>query len=155
MLYIGLAYLAMFCGIGLAQRSQPSPDSGAIAVWQRPLAKRLFWSTASLGVIGVSLRVIDRLLLRGIDYGANALELREALSETSSSFAGILAAVLLPFCLVPLMLLLASSERRNRLLLAVAAVVFILPTAESFFQLSRSYMPVSYTHLTLPTTERV
>lgn len=140
MLYIALSYLAMFGGVAIAQRGQASPAPDPTTVWQRPLSMRLFWSTGFLGVIGVALRVMDRLLLRGIDYSVNALELREALSETSTSAAGILAAVLLPFCLIPMMLLLASSERRNRVLLAIAAVIFILPTAESFFQLSRSYM---------------
>jgi oligosaccharide repeat unit polymerase len=140
MLYIVASYLCMFAGAAVAQRQLVPGRLDPPTIWNGPLRRRLFWGSAALGMLGLLLRLVDRLLIRGVEYGASALELREALSETSTSAAGILAALILPLCLIPLILLLASSERRNRWLLTFAGIVFIVPMIESFFQLSRSFM---------------
>jgi hypothetical protein len=140
LVYIALCYLFMFAGAAFVGRREPTELRSVETLWNRPLHRGLFWGTVALGLIGMALRLVDRLLIRGVEYGADALELREALSTSSSSVAGIVAAVLMPLCLVPLILLLASERPRSRILLAIAAVVFVLPMSESFFQLSRSFM---------------
>lgn len=140
LIYIAVCYLCMFAGAALVKRTEQSELPDLATLWDRPLNRQLFWGTAVLGVIGLGLRLYDRLVLRGVEYGASAIELREALSTSSTSVAGIIAAVLLPMCLIPMILLLASYERSKAWLLAIASVVFILPMAESFFQLSRSFM---------------
>jgi hypothetical protein len=141
-IYAIIGYAALIFGAIMAWRPELEAEAAVVSnPWNKPLVPMLFWSTMALGLFGIALRLFDRLFLRGIDYaGMNAFELREALSASSSSPAGIVAAIMLPLCLIPLMLLLASRDRTSKPLLAIAGLVFLLPMAESLFQLSRSYL---------------
>lgn len=136
LLYAALCYLSFFIGAALWGGRRGSPE---VSPWEGPLRRGLFWGTVITGLLGMGLRIYDRLL-RGVEYGANAADLREALTNSSNTIPGIASAILFPFCLIPLMLLLSSSDRRKKGLLLIAVTVFALPMAESFFQLSRSFM---------------
>lgn len=140
LLYVFLGYVGFFIGTWLVRVRWPVPTANDPVVWRQPLNLPVFWTTVAMGLLGLILRIADRLYFRGVQYGADVLELREQLAGSSTSIAGLLAGVFLPLCLVPFMLVLASADRRNRALLAVGVLLFLIPTGESLFQLSRSVM---------------
>jgi oligosaccharide repeat unit polymerase len=142
MLYIGVCYLGFFVGCaayplmtGVSERTFPASE------WQQPAAYGLFWISTVIGLAGMALRLYDRVALRGVDYSAGASELRETLSSVGAGSVGAIAAVLFPFCLVPLVVLLASKFKPRQIpLYILATAVFFLPTIESLAQLSRSVL---------------
>ncbi len=144
LLYTVVGYALLIAGATMARRPEMElPGAFPNEPWDKSLHLGLFWWTTGLGAIGMALRSYDRIFLRGVEYGANALEFREALANSSSSWAGITGGVLFPLCLIPLMLLFASTARKSKPLLAVSIIVFALPVVESLFQLSRSFLILS------------
>lgn len=139
--YALVSYAALIFGAVMAQRpALETPDATQHDVWDQPLDRGLYWGTMAIGLFGMVLRLYDRLVLRGAEYGANAIEFREALETSGSTLAGIVGSVLMPLCLIPLMVILGSRDRKSKLLLAAAGLVALLPMTESLFQLSRSFL---------------
>ncbi len=142
MLFIASCYAGFFLGCALYavatgrdQRTVPASD------WQGPTAYSLFWISLATGLAGMGLRLYDRVALRGVDYAAGAADFRETLSQVGAGPISAIAAVLFPFCLVPLLVLLASRFKPRQIpLYILAAAVFFLPTIESLAQLSRSVL---------------
>ncbi len=139
--YAVLSYAALIFGAVMAQRPElETPDAWSDLIWDQPLDRGAYWVTMALGLTGMVLRLYDRLFLRGAEYGVNAVEFREALETSGSTWAGMIGSLLIPLCIIPLMLILGSRDRKSKLLLAAAALVCLLPMAESLFQLSRSFL---------------
>jgi hypothetical protein len=144
MLYIGACYLAFGAGTVLEWlwrgRRQPAP----LFIARGPLDVRPFMITAALGLIGMGARYYDRVFLRGINYSLGSAEVRSALEGASVSGWGMVGAILMPFCLIPLILMLSSSSMRARPgLSAISILMFVMPTIENLGQLSRSIMLLS------------
>ena len=142
MIYIGLCYGGFFLGCaGYALANGVSESRVVTSNWQKPFASGLFWGTMLIGLSGMGLRLYDRVVLRGTDYATNAVEIRELLTQATAGSASVIAAVLFPFCFIPLIVLLAARFNRTQTpLYIVAGIVFFLPAIESLAQLSRSIM---------------
>ncbi|HTU12676.1 MAG TPA: hypothetical protein VMG08_17435 [Allosphingosinicella sp.] len=144
MLFIGACYLAFGVGIVvesiLRNQRRPAPRT----LERGPLDGRLFAITMVLGLIGMGARYYDRAFVRGINYSLDSAEVRSALESAAVSGWGMVGAILMPFCLIPLILMLSSNSMRSRLSLTLLALVlFIMPTLENLAQLSRSIMFLS------------
>ena len=140
--YIVGCYLALFAGVAMARPL--NVENRPTVQWQIPYDPRLFWGTLTIGLLGLGLRLLDRVVFRGVEYGATALVLRETLEVSSVSFAGAVGAVLYVMCMIPLVVLLTSRADRQRVwLYLLATVTFVLPVLESLAQLSRSFMLVA------------
>ena len=145
MLYIGFCYAGFFAGCiayplmtGVSEHNVPANE------WQGRPAYPLYWASVAIGAAGMALRLYDRVALRGADYGGSATDLRETLSQVAAGPVAAVAAVLFPFCLVPLLVLLASKFKPRQIPLYVIAIaIFFLPTVESLAQLSRSILLTS------------
>lgn len=136
--YIAAGYAAMMVGDFVAD---PQRGNRLFPDWSRPFAPTLFWATATLGVAGISMRVIDRVVFRGAQYNLAAVDFRETLTEVAPSAFGVVGGFLFGFCFVPLIILLASRDGARRIsLMILASTIFALPAIETFFQLSRSFM---------------
>lgn len=142
MLYIVFCYLGFFLGCGTYAVVSGVKDAAVVTSdWRIPRLNRLFWISLGLGLSGMGLRLYDRVVLRGADYATNAVDFRESLTQAAAGPVAAVAAVLFPFCFVPLMVLLATRFRQRQIVLyLVAAVVFLLPAVESLAQLSRSVL---------------
>lgn len=141
MVYIVLCYVGLIIGVLFARgHKHQSASAPPPMKWNLPFDQRLFYVTALIGIFGMALRLFDRLVLRGAGYGANAVELREVLTEATVTPVGAIASLFFSFCLIPLILLLASNQARRWPLVAVAAVIFALPMTESLFWLARSFL---------------
>lgn len=141
-LYIVFCYIGFFLGCGAYSLSSGVEDAAVpTSDWRTPQINRLFWISLGLGLSGMGLRLYDRVVLRGADYATNAVDFRESLTQTAAGPVSAVAAVLFPFCFIPLVTLLASRFRTRHIpLYIIAAVVFVLPTIESLAQLSRSVL---------------
>lgn len=145
MLYIALCYLGFFAGCaayplmtGVSEQTVPASE------WQDPPAYRLYWISVGVGLAGMALRLYDRVALRGADYAGSAADLRETLSQVGAGPVAAIAAVLFPFCLIPLLVMLGSRFKTRQIPLYILAVaIFFLPTIESLAQLSRSILLTS------------
>jgi hypothetical protein len=145
MLYIALCYAGFFAGCaayplmtGVSERTVPAYE------WQGPTALLLYWGSLVIGVAGMALRLYDRVAIRGVDYASSAADVRETLSQVGAGAVSAIAAILFPFCLVPLIVLLASRFKPRQIPLYILAIaVFIMPTIESLAQLSRSVLLTS------------
>jgi hypothetical protein len=145
MVYIGLCYAGFFAGCaayplmtGVSEQNVPAN------AWQGAPAYRLYWISVAIGLAGMALRLYDRVALRGVDYAGSAADLRETLSSVGAGPVAAVAAVLFPFCLIPLLVLLASRFKPRQIPLYVIAIaIFFLPTIESLAQLSRSILLTS------------
>ena len=141
LVYSIICYVFLFVGTLYGQRSSTMGPAPIDSPWTGFLQTRLFFGSAIIGLLGMGLRLFDRLYLRGAQYGASALEFRDQLSTTAVTPVGAIASTLFPFCLLPLLLLLASRDGLRRPAMVVLAVgLFILPMTESLFQLSRSFL---------------
>lgn len=141
LVYAMICYVFLVLGTVYGRRRLPAQVKAVIEPWNGALERRLFFGAATIGLLGMGLRLFDRLYLRGVQYGASALEFRDALSTTAVTPIGAVASTLFPFCLLPLLLLLASRDGVKRpTLLLLAVALFILPMTESLFQLSRSFL---------------
>ncbi len=142
MLYIVFCYLGFFIGCGTYAVVSGVKDAAVVTSdWRIPRLSRLFWVSLALGLAGMGLRFYDRVVLRGADYATSAVDFRESLTQTAAGPISAVAAVLFPFCFIPLMVLLATRFRQRQIVLyLVAAPVFLLPAVESLAQLSRSVL---------------
>ncbi len=142
MLYIAFCYLGFFAGCAAyPMMTRVSEQTVPASAWQRPTSYGLFWISMAIGLAGMALRLYDRVAIRGVDYGAGASDFRETLSAVGAGPVAAIAAVLFPFCLVPLVVLLASKFKPRQIPLYLLAIgVFFLPTIESLAQLSRSVL---------------
>jgi oligosaccharide repeat unit polymerase len=139
-LFIALCYIGFFAGCLFAGRFLGGGITH-IHIWNNELNMRAFAVTSIMGLIGMALRYYDRAVVRGVEYGQNSVEVREALTNAAASFWGITGSVFLPFCFMPLIYILAAKwQRRNIALFIVAVIIFSLPMIESLAQLSRSIM---------------
>ena len=140
-IYSLVGYVFLVLGTVYGRRRATAEVESTAEAWSGPLQHRLFFGTATIGLLGMGLRLFDRLFLRGAQYGASALEFRDALSTTAVTPIGAIASTLFPFCLLPLLILLASRDGvRRPAMLLLAVALFILPMTESLFQLSRSFL---------------
>ena len=145
MLYIGFCYAGFFAGCaayplmtGVSEQTVPASE------WQGTPAYRLYWISVAVGLAGMALRFYDRVALRGVDYASSAADVRETLTQVGAGPVAAVAAVLFPFCLIPLLVLLASKFRPRQIPLYIIAItIFFLPTIESLAQLSRSILLTS------------
>lgn len=142
MLYIAFCYLGFFMGCAAYALASGVKDAAvSTSDWRTPQVSRLFWISLALGLSGMGLRLYDRVVLRGADYATNAVDFRESLTQTAAGPVSAIAAVLFPFCFIPLVTLLAARFRPRQIpLYFVAAIVFVLPAVESLAQLSRSVL---------------
>jgi oligosaccharide repeat unit polymerase len=145
MLYIAFCYAGFFLGCGAYTLTSGVEDAAVpTSDWRMPQLSRLFWISLAVGLAGMALRLYDRIVLRGADYATNALDFRESLTQTAAGPVSAVAALLFPFCFVPLITLLAARFRPRQIpLYMIAAVAFVLPTIESLAQLSRSVLLTS------------
>lgn len=139
--YVALCYLGLFLGVMIARQRRPDAHRELPPRrWDLPLDKRLFFFTAGLGLFGMGLRLYDRLILRGVEYGGGALEAREVLSQASVTPVGAVGSVFFAFCFIPLMIVLTSREARDWKLMLFAIAVFAAPVVETLFMLARSFL---------------
>ncbi len=129
--FLGCLFAGQFLGGGVSR----------VHIWNGNLNIRAVAITAVIGIIGMGMRYYDRSVIRGVEYGQNSAEVREALINASVSGWGIIGSILLPFCFLPLLYILAAKwKRRYTLHLIVALIVFSMPMIESLAQLSRTIM---------------
>jgi hypothetical protein len=142
LLFLGACYVAFFLGCGAAGSFQISKARVRESVYPLPnFDERTYWITAAMGVVGIAVRQYDRVVLRGVDFSAGSAAVREALEQAAASGFGMVGAILLPFCLVPLIIVLSAQKLRDRkILLILAFGIFLLPTLETIGQLSRSVL---------------
>lgn len=143
--YVALCYGGFAIGVWQARYSKRmTPAADLPRHWNVPFDMAVFKITAALGLLGMAMRVFDRVVLRGASYGGDALQVRETLEQASVTPVGALASVFFCFCFIPLIVLLASDRRTHRLRLTLlATLIFSLPMAESLLQLSRSTLLVT------------
>jgi len=105
------------------------------------------WMIGVAGVIGVSLRLYDRIFVRGAFFADSVLGSREALLGNEAGFLSILSALLYPLCYIPLLftLLRRKREKVSRVQLILAWGIFALPSLEALIFYSRSQMLVALT----------
>jgi hypothetical protein len=142
--FIALGYACFIGGCLWAQRAADHAQLDSLIAadpWRRPLLSGLFWASFGLGALAMALRLYDRIIIRGLDYTADADEVRETLAATDFSFASVVSSVFLPLCFLPFILLLASRwERGHAFKLILATLLASLPMGESLLQASRSVM---------------
>ena len=142
--FIAIGYACFIGGCVWAQQNEDQRQLGSIIAagqWRRPLLGGLFWTTTALGIFAAALRLFDRIVIRGIDYSADALEVRETLEATDFSGASVVASIFLPLCFLPFILVLASRwERGHGLKLGLAIPLALFPMIENLAQASRSVM---------------
>lgn len=140
---IGLCYFFFIVGTLWAEQGQPDISSllAKARPWQGKLISGFFWVSFVVGLLGMVLRFIDRVYIRGVNYTDEADKVRDTLANSDFSGASAVASVIMPFCFIPLILLLASKWRPQYWLkLLLAGVLFCLPMLESLAQASRSIM---------------
>lgn len=145
-----LGYIALCYGgfaIGVWQARSRAPDASKAVIphqWNVPFNGAVFKTTVALGLLGMVLRVFDRVVLRGASYGGDAMQVRETLEQASVTPVGAIASVFFCFCFIPLIVLLASDKRTHRIKLTIlATLIFALPMIESLLQMSRSTLLVT------------
>lgn len=140
MLFIVFCYVGYFAGCLFAGRFLGGGVTH-IHRWNNILNLKAVAVSTVLGIIGMVLRYYDRTVIRGVEYGQNSAEVREALTNASASGWGIIGSILLPFCFLPLLYILAAKwDRKYIPVLMASLLVFSLPMIESLAQLSRSIM---------------
>ncbi len=142
--FIALGYGSFIGGCLWAQRAPDHlllPHLVAANNWRQPLHSGLFWTSFWLGLAAMALRLIDRILFRGLDYTADVNEVRETLASTDFSAASVIASILLPLCFLPFILVLASKWKKGHTVkLVISTLLAILPMIENLAQASRSVM---------------
>lgn len=133
-------YVAFFAGCLVVprRRGQPTP----VTTWR--FSGAAFWFFLCIGVLGVALRIYDKVVLRGVSLDESALEGRTLLAEAGAGPVAVVAGLLFPFCYVPLILWWARrTERTGWMSGALAVIVFFLPAADALLLLSRSPLLVT------------
>lgn len=145
LLFIGLCYVAFIVGCVFTWPKQRQALARGIATNARFSVHPGHELIAGLlGLLGIGLRYVDRVFLRGVDYGAGSAEIRDVLANSSVSAVGMIGSLLFPVCMIPLILVLQREElRKVPVRLTLCGILFCLPMLESFGQLSRSVMLVS------------
>jgi hypothetical protein len=147
-LFVILCYACFFVGCLLAERrekhkpglSNSGPDINA----GYEIGLFYIYPSGLLGLLGIGLRYVDRIYLRGIDYSLQSIEIREALGTSEVGFLGIIGAALMSLCFVPLIILLSQNSQKGLLkYYCVALPIFLLPMVEGLAQLSRSSLLVT------------
>ncbi|PTU32368.1 O-antigen polymerase [Stenotrophobium rhamnosiphilum] len=108
------------------------------------MSSKVFWIICVIGLIGACLKVYDRYFIRGISLGAGLFDAREELNDAASGPFSVIAGLLYPFSLIPLIVDLSIYRvKRLRFRRVVAALLFIFPAVDALLLLSRSQMLVS------------
>lgn len=145
--FIVLGYCCFIAGCMWAQLSadfRDLPRMLALNPWRRPLITPLFWTSFALGALASALRLVDRILIRGLDYTSDIVEVRETLASTDFSLASVVASIFLPLCFLPFILVLASRwERGHPVKLLLATSLALFPMIETLAQATRSVMLIT------------
>lgn len=108
------------------------------------MSAKVFWIICVIGLIGACLKVYDRYFIRGISLGAGLFEAREELNDAASGPLSVIAGLLYPFSLIPLIVDMSIYKtKRLGFRRVVAALLFIFPAVDALLLLSRSQMLVS------------
>jgi hypothetical protein len=107
LIYVALCYAALFLGTFLGGRSieRLPPER-----WDRPFSPALFWTSLGIGLVGAAMRLFDRAVLRGVEYGADALAFRETLETADVGIIGAIGAAIYSFCLLPMVILMVTKR---------------------------------------------
>lgn len=142
-IFIFICYCGFFTGtfIARSQRSQVAMTELRGISWSAT------WMIGMGGVIGVSLRLYDRIFVRGAFLADSVLGSREALLSNEAGLLSILSALLYPLCYLPLLFTLVRRKRdkASRAQLILAWGIFALPSLEALIFYSRSQMLVALT----------
>lgn len=140
--YIAACYLFFVMG---CYSISAAPRTVAQVSYKRFPTARLFWIILAIGLIGLTLRTYDKYILRGVSFGSEALEGREALANSEAGTLSLIGGVLFPFCFIPMILYLsekkAGNESTAKFVLSLA--LFMYPALDALLLLSRSSMLVS------------
>jgi hypothetical protein len=138
-LYAAVVLLAFFAGcyIGRAVNAAAAPAT------PQPVGlsvDRLINLTIAIGAVGVTARLYDRVILRGLTISETYEETRESLAEGVSAF-GYIGGLCFSFGIIALALMwLSSSQRRRPATLVLAGFLALYPMLESLLVGSRSTM---------------
>lgn len=99
-----------------------------------------------VAVLGVALRFADRFIIRGMSLADDVITRRRVLESAGSGPISILAALLYPFCYLPLFMYLLEVEKtgkKSRLKHLAVLALFFYPTLDSLALGSRSLILVN------------
>lgn len=140
--YIALCYAAFWIGCLLAV----GESLHLVSFCDRSrFSRTTFWTVVILGALGMSLRIYDKIFIRGIDLAQSSLESRDLLADSEAGIVAALGGALYPFCYVPLILWWARPASWQTSLVAkwAAVALFSFPALDALFLLSRSQMLVA------------
>jgi len=139
--YAAFLFGASFLGPALSRDITPS------AV-RRLISPRLRLIVTLMGMVGIILRFVDRFFLRGAFGASDVLDRQMALSRGGTTFTAIGAALLYPFCYLPLFFYVWDERRggkRRPILFLFALVMFFYPAIDGVAVGSRSLLLVNAT----------
>ena len=141
--YIGLTAMALVLGsrcadsfrLMRAEIRMPAPKL-------ERMENRLFWLMFCLGATGSALKIVDKIIWRGVG-NLTGLEARNALIDVAPSVFSAIGGVLYPFGYLPLFILLGSKLLKGkRWHFVLAALLYLAPIADALIIHSRSFMLV-------------
>lgn len=143
--FIFTCYLFFFFGCLFAKKPQ-------LKLYKPSSSKRLkkaFWASATLGVLGICLRIYDKFFIRGVGLVDSALESREILADSGAGPIAAVAGLMYPFCYIPLIIWgVAKFRFENKLIYPFFGfLIFALPALDALMLLSRSQMLVGFSML--------
>jgi hypothetical protein len=108
---------------------------------------KLFSFVLIVSIIGVSLKYFDRIVIRGLNLGADIFSNRESMEGGSGNVVGILSSVLAPFSFFPLFLFWKYKLQISKFTKILVFSVFILQVFDSVLLGSRSSLFVIFIFL--------
>lgn len=143
LLYVLLSYLGLAMG-AMAYHTLFPRKAAPVLLLSAPLPKPLFLIALALSGIGVAMRVIDRLVLRGVPLGEDFASVRAQLEATSASPLSAASAMIYPICFAMIFFYFClRKEDRSWPLGIIAAAIFLYPSIEANIAGTRSLMIVS------------
>lgn len=143
-LYIGISLILMFFGLFIgSKRLYFKPDLVYVSSDFKTIKKILSTATA-LAVIGVVLRLYDKLVLRGASPFLNMVENREMLMESGTNIFSIISSFLYPLVLfLPFFFLLYRSAGGKKWHYSITVIVLsAFPIFDGILLGSRSVMMI-------------
>jgi hypothetical protein len=105
-----------------------------------------FWFFACIGVVGMSLRLFDKWVLRGASLADTVLDSREMLSDAAAGPVAAFGGLLYPFCFIPLIMwwFRPNGYKSHPAGKWIAVLLFLLPAMDAMLLLSRSQMLIAF-----------
>lgn len=135
-LYILICYFSMYLGYNLTKTKQVT-SSLVLSEKQKNILFKILYVTIAIALLGLTLKVFDKFVLRQTSFSNSMSENRKLLSQSGPSIISIISAITNPFSFIPLFICF-QLKVKNKFLLFFCVLIFFSAAIEFLVLGSRS-----------------